>query len=230
MAQVAAEHKNVLLDYVGAARRLEELGASWQRFEATRQAARDLRAVAENAKVDVVREVFTDSLNKIWRDLFVRLVPAEPFVPAFRVPSSAEQRLEVELETVHRDGGVGGSPGTMLSAGNLNTGAVTLFLALHLSVQPDLPWLVLDDPVQSMDEVHIAQFAALLRVLAKQHGRRVVIAVHERSLFDYLRLELSPAFPGDRLITVDLARSRDGTTVAESHFLEWKPEEAVSAG
>ena len=48
----------------------------------------------------------------------------------------------------------------MLSAGNLNTAALTLFLALHLSVEPRFPWLVLDDPVQTMDEVHIAQFAA----------------------------------------------------------------------
>ena len=47
----------------------------------------------------------------------------------------------------------------MLSAGNLNTAALTLFLALHLSVEEKLPWLVLDDPVQSMDELHIAQFA-----------------------------------------------------------------------
>ena len=40
---------------------------------------------------------------------------------------------------------------------------VALFLALHLSVPATLPWLVIDDPVQSMDDVHIAQFAALLR-------------------------------------------------------------------
>jgi DNA repair protein SbcC/Rad50 len=57
----------------------------------------------------------------------------------------------------------GGTPGSMLSSGNLNTAALTLFLALHFSVSSRLPWLVLDDPVQSMDEVHIAQFAALIR-------------------------------------------------------------------
>ena len=61
----------------------------------------------------------------------------------------------------------------MLSAGNLNTAALTLFLALHLSVKPMLPWLVIDDPVQSMDEVHISQFAALLRTLSKEHGANV---------------------------------------------------------
>jgi hypothetical protein len=48
--------------------------------------------------------------------------------------------------------------------------------------------------IQPALTVHIAQFAALLR------DRQVVIAVHERALFDYLTLELSPAFPGDSLI------------------------------
>src|SRR3546814_20898276 len=94
----------------------------------------------------------------------------------------------------------------MLSAGNLNTAALTLFLALHLSVKPKLPWLVIDDPVQSMDEVHIAQFAALLRTLSKQMQRQVIIAVHARSLFDYLSLALSPAFDGDRLTLIELGR------------------------
>jgi exonuclease SbcC len=73
---------------------------------------------------------------------------------------------------------------------------------------------LLDDPVQSMDVVHIQQFAALLRTLTKRHGRRVVIAVHERALFEYLSLELSPAAPGDRLITVELDRSHQGSTTA----------------
>src|SRR3546814_4212983 len=63
-----------------------------------------------------------------------------------------------------------------------------------------------------MDELHIAQFAALLRTLAKVQGRQVIVAVHERPLFEYLALELSPAFPGDKLITVELGRSAAGST------------------
>ena len=117
----------------------------------------------------------------------------------------------------------------MLSAGNLNTAALTLFLALHLSVEAQLPWLVLDDPVQSMDEVHVAQFAALLRTLAKAHSRQILIAVHERALFDYLALELSPSYEGDRIITVELARGADGATLAEPTQRIWKPDTAVVA-
>jgi exonuclease SbcC len=117
----------------------------------------------------------------------------------------------------------------MLSAGNLNTAALTLFLALHLSVEAKLPWLVLDDPVQSMDEVHIAQFAALLRTLSKDNGRKIVIAVHERSLFDYLALELSPAFPEDRLITVELTRSAESNTITIPKILTYRRDVVLAA-
>jgi exonuclease SbcC len=160
--------------------------------------------------------------------LFVRLAPTEPFVPAFKLPDTPDGVVAV-LETLHRSGHRGGTPASMLSAGNLNTAALTLFLALHLSVEPRLPWLVLDDPVQSMDEVHIAQFAALLRTLSKAHGRKILIAVHDRSLFDYLTLELSPAFVDDQLITVELSRLAGDSTIATPRFWPYHKDDAIAA-
>jgi exonuclease SbcC len=179
------------------------------------------------ARADIIQRVFTDSLNHVWRDVFTRLAPREPFVPAFGVPSSGRSGLELTLETIHRSGAPGGSPQMMLSAGNLNTAALSLFIALHLAVEPLVPCLVLDDPVQSMDEVHIAQFAALIRVLSKHHKRQVIIAVHERELFQYLALELSPAYAGDELLTIELGdRLNDedgGITRAK-----WSPDSAIA--
>lgn len=191
--------------------------------------ARELGRRAREARTNIVRRVFNDSLNAVWRDLFVRLAPDEPFVPAFALPENQAGPVEAVLETLYRSGGKGGNPRAMLSAGNLNTAALTLFLALHLSVGPTLPWLVIDDPVQSMDEVHIAQFAALLRTLSKQHGRQVIIAVHEKPLFDYLTLELSPAFPDDRLITIEMGRSASGATVVNYEPMIWTPDTAIAA-
>src|SRR5262249_27229061 len=154
--------------------------------------------------------------------------PGEPFVPAFRIPESSTQKLQPKLITEHRDGGeAGGTPGAMLSAGNLNTAALTLFIALHLAVAEILPWLILDDPVQSMDDVHVAHFAALLRMLSKEHGRQVVIAVHERQLFEYLRLELSPAFVGDSLLTLELSRGPRRDSVCLSKRVSFKQETAL---
>ena len=166
---------------------LESLGADVARIDealaraaATRHSAQAIKAAVKDVRSEIVRHEFNDRLNKLWRDLFVRLAPSEPFVPAFKVPDDAIRQLQPKLITQHRLGGDGGTPGAMLSAGNLNTAALTLFIALHMTMKPQLPWLILDDPVQSMDDIHIAHFAALLRTLSKEHGRQVIIAVHDR--------------------------------------------------
>lgn len=205
------------------------LHAAKQAGERMMEQARDLLKLAQIERSRVVGQVFNDSLNAAWRDLFVRLAPDEPFIPAFALPQATKGDVEARLETYYRDGRKGGNPRAMLSAGNLNTAALTLFLSLHLSVKPQLPWLIIDDPVQSMDEVHISQFAALLRTLSKQHGRQVIIAVHEKPLFDYLCLELSPAFEGDRLITVELGRAPNGESVANTVVRDWKQDLAIAA-
>ncbi len=190
--------------------------------------AKALAHEVRETRARIVRRVFNDSLNKVWRDLFVRLAPDEPFVPAFALPKIGSGPVEVILETFYRAGGKGGNPRSMLSSANLNTAALTFFLALHLSVKPTLPWLVIDDPVQSMDEVHISQFAALLRTLSKQHKRQLIISVHEKPLFDYLSLELSPAFPKDSLITVEIARTMNGETLLEWKSQTWSPDPAIA--
>lgn len=189
-----------------------------------------IRGAVDRVRSSIIRREFNDRLNRVWRDLFVRLAPNEPFVPAFRIPDASTLKLQPKLITEHRDGGeVGGTPGAMLSAGNLNTAALTLFIALHLSVPQELPWLILDDPVQSMDDVHIAHFAALLRTLSKEHGRQVMIAVHDRQLFEYLKLELSPAFPEDSLLTLELSRGPRRDSVCISRRFSFKQETALRA-
>lgn len=211
--------------------------ASWQSADRALERAQGLRdqGLAIRNAVDkirsaIIRREFNDRLNRLWRDLFVRLAPSEPFVPAFRIPQASTQRLQPKLITEHRDGGdAGGTPGAMLSAGNLNTAALTLFIALHLSVPRELPWLILDDPVQSMDDVHIAHFAALLRTLSKEHGRQVVMAVHDRQLFEYLKLELSPAFSDDSLLTLELSRGPRRDSVCLSKRFSFKEETALFA-
>ena len=40
--------------------------------------------------------------------------------------------------------------------------------------------------------------------------------MHEQALFDYLALELSPAQPGDSLITIELSRSHGRASDARS--------------
>lgn len=206
-------------------RGLSATEAALQRGQRLREDGQQIRNLVDTVRSDIIRREFNDRLNRLWRDLFVRLAPGEPFVPAFRIPASGTRRIQPKLITEHRDGGdAGGTPGAMLSAGNLNTAALTLFIALHLSVPSKFPCLILDDPVQSMDDVHIAHFAALLRTLSKEHNRQVVIAVHDRQLFEYLKLELSPAYPDDSLLTLELLRGPRRDTNCIPQRLQFKEE------
>jgi exonuclease SbcC len=208
---------------------LETANIAVNRVGVSRDCAKAVSDAADKVRSRIVKAVFNTSLNKTWRDLFVRLAPSEQFVPAFNLPTSDGGKVEAVLETLHRSGKASGSPGAMLSQGNLNTAALTLFLGLHLSVPLRMPWLILDDPVQSMDDVHTAQFAALLRTLSKGMNRQIIIAVHERALFDYLTLELSPAFPGDSLITVELTRNAEGEAVANPRAFSFEADRAIAA-
>jgi exonuclease SbcC len=209
----------------------ERRGAAWEiafdEAARVRAVARRIHRVADETRTAVIRRVFNDELNGLWADLFTRLAPTERFVPTFRLPAG-QRSVTASLETVDRDGGSGGAPGAMLSAGNLNTAALTLFLALHLSVEPQIPCLVLDDPVQSMDDVHVAQFASLLRTISYEQGRQVVVAVHDQALFEYLALELSPPDQASRLALIRIA-DHNGVTRAECEYRRWVPDALAHA-
>jgi len=56
-----------------------------------------------------------------------------------------------------------------------------------------------------------------------------VIAVHDRALFDYLTLELSPVFPGDSLIAVEITRTLEGTAVVTPGAFGFKDDRASAA-
>lgn len=206
-----------------ANREVERAKSAIKKADKIRKSVKALSNNATAVRTEIVRQVFNESLNAVWSDLFVRLAPEEPFVPIFSLDGVDSGPVEAELKTRYRGKEQGGNPKAMLSAGNLNTAALTLFLSLHLSAPPILPWLVIDDPVQSMDEIHIAQFAALLRTLVKQKDRQVIIAVHEKPLFDYLTLELSPASEGDSLITIELSRNMAGQTTYDTAVQVWDP-------
>ncbi|SLN70805.1 chromosome segregation protein [Roseovarius albus] len=208
---------------------VERVDSALGKVTEIREDAKKVSNAANTVRSGIVKRVFSESLNTLWRDLFLRLAPSEQFVPAFKLPTDSKGNVEAILETLHRSGTVSGSPGAILSQGNLNTAALTLFLALHLSVPLKQPWLVLDDPVQSMDDVHITQMAALLRTLSKGMNRQIVVAVHERALFDYLTLELSPSFQGDSLITVEISKSFEGNTVVSAQTYGFEKDPAIAA-
>lgn len=78
-----------------------------------------------------------------------------------------------------------------------------------------------------MDELHISNFASMVKQLTRHNGQQVVIAVHERELFDYLALELTPGSPGEELLAIELDRTY-GQSVVSHERLVFSEDTALS--
>jgi len=204
---------------------LASIEAKLQKVNSAILHAKDVvRAAGEVQKIQLDR-VINAQLNRLWRDVFLRLVPGETFYPQLdEVVLQRGHRAEVRFRVnSHARAGVFEQPGSVLSAGNLNTAALSLFLGLFLVERSLVPLLVLDDPVQSMDDIRVGELALLLRRLLHQRELQLIIAVHERTLFDYLCLELGPSRPGASLIAIELQRdSRTRAVTVLANRVSWK--------
>lgn len=200
-------------------RQLELLSKARGRVDALARTARGIRDVAAEAKRELIEEVFTESLNSLWVDLFQRLTNSpqqfSPYLEAQVLP-----RGNIRAGMLARSSAA--APfrylGSVLSAGNVNTAALSLFLALHLANQSGPRVIILDDPVQSMDDVHAMEFASLLSFIAYQAHRQVIVAVHERPLFDYLCDQLAPGAEGQRLVAIEVD-AVEGASVATDRVI-----------
>ena len=95
--------------------RLDHLSRAKETSDAVIEFGKELSKQTRERRTAIVSRVFNENLNRIWRDLFVRLAPEEPFVPAFAVPEVSTGPVEAVLETRYRRGGKGGDPRTMLT-------------------------------------------------------------------------------------------------------------------
>ena len=188
------------------------------------QRARNLRSTAIEVKSELLNWAFTATLNRLWREFFDRLAPSERFHPEMTKPIMIRNVIHTNVSAVATNVERFNHVASVLSSGNLNTAALSLFLALHVMDRTSHRLIVLDDPVQSIDDVHISQMAILLRALMTQAGRQIVVAVHDRELFDYLSLEFVPTEQGRRLILIEIQRTgteSDAQIVCKTK--EWAP-------
>ena len=168
--------------------------------------ARDLRKNAQAKTGEYLEGVFSKSLNKLWADLFRRLVPEEKFSPRLGAPTLHYRKLLTATSATAEGVEEFKQLALVFSSGNVNTAALTLFLALNLIEEQKMRLLILDDPIQNMDDLHVVQLASLLRSFVRDAGRQLLVAVHEKALFDYLCLELGPTSEANSLLAIQISR------------------------
>lgn len=225
--QSAMEQMEALLEEAHrASKGAEDVERRRAQVKELQELARNLGQASSRTRAAALTKLIDGDLNVLWQDLFVRLVPSERFRPKLTSPSVQHRKLRVAARVV-ADGVDPLSAGATLSAGNLNTAALCLFLAINTLEAAETPVLVLDDPVQSMDDVHLVNFAALLTALARDANRQVVVAVHERALFEYLMHQLGPTQVGDQLLGLELERASSRRWTCRATRKQWEPDQMM---
>ncbi|SMC31134.1 AAA family ATPase [Janibacter indicus] len=167
------------------------------------------------ARVEVT-EARLRSMQPLVANIFQRLDPH----PAFKT-------VEFELATYYRRGttsplvidqveNVSADPLLIFSTSQANIVALSYFIAMSLSSgERGLPFLLLDDPVQSMDDVNVLGFADLCRHLRLR--RQLIVSTHERRFASLLERKLAPRDGDSRTKMIRFTGwDRSGPTVEES--------------
>jgi DNA repair exonuclease SbcCD ATPase subunit len=109
-------------------------------------------------------------------------------------------------------------PGRTLSTSQANALAVTLFLAFNLGLRPTrVNAVVLDDPLQNLDDVHLLGLVDLLRRV--QSHRQVIVTTHDPAFADLIGRKMRPTEHGERLNIIRLETwDREGPRVVNEHL------------
>jgi ABC-type Mn2+/Zn2+ transport system ATPase subunit len=97
------------------------------------------------------------------------------------VGASTQRRLSLDVKVDGEDGSALG----VMSQGELNCLALSLFLPRASMPESPFRFVVIDDPVQAMDPAKVAGLAAVLARAAKE--RQVVVLTHDTRLADAMR-------------------------------------------
>lgn len=129
--------------------------------------------------------------------------------PSFRVvrlltkTARGRGRLSASVFDPHADRG-SNSPSTVLSSSQMNALAVSLFLALNFGV-PSLPLqaVMLDDPLQSLDDVNLLGLIDLLR--RAKDERQLLMSTHDVRFGRLLTRKLRPVHEQQRSRVIELS-------------------------
>ena len=125
-----------------------------------------------------------------------------------RFRESGHVRPWVHDDAAEKDAGAA----QLLSAAQFNSLAVCLFLALNLEQERSLDSIILDDPVQSMDDINVLSLVDVLRTVRRE--RQVVLTTHDIVLTQLLLRKLRPLKEDQRVLLVTLGSwTRDGPEV-----------------
>jgi len=169
---------------------------------------RDASAEVVSSQLEQIKPI----LQRIYRTIdphpSLRAIDLRPTFSGRRGQLSATLTDPLEAKNVER-------PDAVLSSSQLNALAVSLFLSLNLGL-PHLPLetVMLDDPLQSLDDVNLLGLIDLLR--RAKDCRQLIVSTHDRRFSRLLAKKLRPVGANKRTRVIELdGWSRRGPTVTQ---------------
>lgn len=194
---------------------LEEARKRAARASAIEDEARTLQRAAVRAATAVSDQRFA-VLEPIIQDVYARLDPHPAFtrlhfaIDVYREKGIATPQVLDPQQDVRAD------PLLVFSSSQANVVALSAFLAFGWAAGEDaMPFLLLDDPLQSLDDVNALGFSDLCRHMRTR--RQLIVSTHDKRLADLLRRKLAPRRSEERTRFFEfVAWSRTGPLIDES--------------
>jgi DNA repair exonuclease SbcCD ATPase subunit len=194
-------------------------------------AGRILTALRESAS-DLVKDQLRE-IEPVLQRIYETCDP-HPALKAVRLVSSmfrGRGQLGTVVEDSENENARSDDPARILSSSQINVLAVSLFLALNLTVRNlPLQCAILDDPLQSLDDLNLLGLVDVLRHVKDQ--RQMFISTHDLRFGDLLRRKLRPVSPDQRTRVIEIGDwSREGPVVNQYDALrEVDGSQALRAG
>ncbi len=172
------------------------------------------RAATEGVKA--VTERRFRQLAPTVQDIFFRLDPHPAFTQLdFELDIYYNRGIASPVVTDALDREIRADPLLIFSSSQANITALSYFLAVAWASGRDaLPFVLLDDPFQSMDDINALGFVDLCRYM-RLH-RQVMVSTHEDRFASLLRRKLTPRDALRRTRVIDFkAWTRDGPIIEE---------------
>ncbi len=161
--------------------------------------------ILERAAHGAAEAILSNALEELqpsFAEVFDRLRPSVAFTKLFASQDIMRNRNQIIPVVRDQERDIDANPLLVFSEGQLNVVALSYFLGMALNARDSsLPFLALDDPLQSLDVIAILGFSDLCR---QMRGRRqLILTTHDRRFADVLVRKLSPRDPGETLLVHD---------------------------
>jgi len=202
-------------------------------LQSTIDVAAELISGLEQASIKVISKRL-EEVRPLLRKIYSKVDPhptfrnirlgSKYFYQKGRVNSLVEAPEDPEIETAV-------DPFDFMSSSQVNVVALSIFLAMNLGLKTiPLDTVILDDPLQSLDDINLLGFVDLLRRIRDDGSRQILISTHDPRLAALLKRKLRPVKASQETRIVNFVDwNRDGP-VTESRSLETsEPRHLVTA-